>query len=197
MPMDKNLLIKFCEGALNEALKSPYSKGDYTYASNGCILIKVPRIPDVPENVEAPDPEMLEYKEPKKWYPVKNIEMPTSADCPECQGAGRNFCCPECHGDGGICFDNTYNSYFVDCQSCDGSGKVDFCEECNGTGKRIKPNPIYFNGVTFDQRYLSLLSELPDCEIGLISKTSRTPYRFNGGTGIIMPMRNALPKKEK
>ena len=36
-------------------LKNPWSRGDFTYATNGYVMVRVPRRADVPENDEAPD----------------------------------------------------------------------------------------------------------------------------------------------
>lgn len=187
--MNKNLLLKFCNTD-DERLKTPYSIGDYTYATDGMILIRVPLMAEYPENSIAPDPEKLDYEKPEKWYPVENIKMPREVDCDFCEGQGRNFECPECDGKGIVWLLNNYSRYpDIDCNSCDGSGVIKFCEECDGTGKGSRQKkPMNFNGVTFDQRYLALLSELPNCEIGLISKTATTPFRFDGGSGSIMPM---------
>jgi hypothetical protein len=144
---------------------------------------------EFPENPKAPDPEKLEYeRNPEKWYPVKDIRMPKRADCEVCGGQGKNFICPECEGEGTVWLSNNYSEYpGIDCNYCRGSGKVAFCEECDGTGKTLQQNPVDFHGVTFDQNHLALLSKLSNCEIGLISKTATTPFRFDDGSGMIMP----------
>ena len=189
--MDKNLLLKFCKDAGRETMRLPYSIGDYTYATDDIILIRVPRMPEYSENPKAPDPEKIEYeRNPEKWYSVGDIKKLKSADCDFCGGEGKNFVCPECDGHGTVWLSNNYSEYpGIDCNSCDGKGKIAFCEECNGTGKVFQQTLMDFHGVTFDQNYLALLSELPNCEIGLISKTAATPFRFDGGSGIIMPMK--------
>jgi len=38
-------------------LKQPWSRGEFTYATNGHVAVRVPRRADVPENDEAPDVE--------------------------------------------------------------------------------------------------------------------------------------------
>ena len=182
--------MKFCENAANENYKLPFSIGNYTYVTDGFILIKVLRISEFAENPKAPDPEKIDCeRNPQKWYPVENIRTPKSVDCEVCVGQGKNFVCPECNGDGTVWLSNNYSEYpGIDCNYCNGKGKVAFCEECNGTGKVTQQKPMDFNGVIFDQRYLALLSKLPNCKIGLISKTATTPFKFDGGSGIIMPM---------
>lgn len=186
--MNKNLLMKFCDEN-NEDLKLPFSMGDYTYATDNKVLIKIPRMSEFAENLRAPNPEKLDIENPEKWYPVGDIRMPKSVDCSFCEGQGKNFECPECGGGGTVWLSNNYSEYpGIDCKSCGAIGEIAFCEECNGTGVVAQQNPMDFHGVTFDQHYLALLSKLPNCEIGLISKTATTPFRFDGGSGIIMPM---------
>ena len=186
--MNKKLLLKFCDTD-DVRLKLPFSMGDYTYATDGRILIKVPRMSEYPENPLAPNPDVEHEKNPAKWYPVKGIKMPKKTDCRFCRGQGKNFVCPECHGETMVRISNDYSEYIMECKCCGSGGKIGFCEECDGTGENLQQHSMNFHGITFNQRYLALLSKLPNCEIGLISKTAVTPFRFDGRSGIIMPMR--------
>lgn len=162
--IDKKILIEFCKNVGNKDMRLPYSIGDYTYATDGMIFIKVPRIAEFQENPEAPDPEKIEYGEVKAWYPV-NIETPQMITCFECLGEGTVY------------FETEYNEYEIKCKSCDGAGKM------------IPRKPMDFHGTLFDQRYLFLLSKLPNCEIGITGPSEISPFRFDGGAGGIMPMR--------
>lgn len=38
-------------------LKQPWSRGDFTYATDGRVMVRVPRRSDIPENEDAPDVE--------------------------------------------------------------------------------------------------------------------------------------------
>lgn len=163
--IDKEILMEFCKNAGNENFRSPYSIGDYTYATNGNIFIKVPRMAEFSENPQAPDPEKVDYGEVKAWYLVK-IETPQTVRCPECLGAGIVY------------FETDYNEYEINCKSCD------------GTGRMMPKKSMNFHGVLFDQKYLFLLSKLPNCEIGITGPSEISPFRFDGGTGAIMPMRH-------
>lgn len=60
----------------------PFSQDDYTYATNGYILLRVPRMKTVKANPDAPDlkkestqKDYLKYlgKEPCKWHKVKDV----------------------------------------------------------------------------------------------------------------------------
>ena len=57
--MIKNI-SKFCsKDSTRSSINSPYSLGEYTYATNGHIIIRLPRIDDIKENPEAPDPSKI------------------------------------------------------------------------------------------------------------------------------------------
>lgn len=134
--IDKKILMEFCKDTGNPNAKLPYSIGDYTYATDGFIFVKVSRIAEFTENPKAPDTEKIEYGEIKAWYPVKNIKPPKAIDCEVCEGEGKNFTCPECSGCGTVWLSNAWSEYpGIKCNLCNGTGKIDFCEECNGTGK--------------------------------------------------------------
>ncbi len=152
--MDKETLAKFSGGySGNWDIKVPWSLGAYTYATNGAIAIKVPRLGGVPENPKSPDVDALKTVEPKEWYPAENIKMPRWRKCTECE-------------------------------SYDGQ-----CEECGGMGKTVSQKPKLFHGTIFDQKYLALISSLPNSEIGVIPEPGVTLFRFDGGTGLLMPIR--------
>lgn len=55
--MDKKTLLKFCAPVswAKPSMEQPFSRGKYTYATNGNILIRVPRMESVPESPLAPD----------------------------------------------------------------------------------------------------------------------------------------------
>lgn len=184
--MDKKILMQFCENS--EEINMPWSRGDYTYATNGHILAKIPRMIDIPENPKAPNLDALAFEMPKKFFPIEDIKEPKSILCEFCDGRGRDFDCCECSGVGKVRFMNNYNEYDIRCKSCEGKRVMAFCDECGGTGKEFPPVRMKFHGVTFNHYYLFILSNLPDCEIGVTSKTDASLFRFNGGTGIIMPM---------
>jgi len=136
----KEILLKFC-GADNEKTQRPFSLGDYTYATDGVVLIRVPRMSEFPENPLAPDPKKIKYKESREWHLVTDIEMPKTEECEK------------------------------------------------GTRRIPRRNPMNFHGILFDQKYLALLSQLPDCKIGKNPPGEIAPFRFSGGTGLLMSMR--------
>lgn len=75
----------------SEKLGKPWSAGEWTYASNGHIMVRVKRLSDVPENPEAPNAEAIFAKasDSVKWLPVRKVEIPPDIECDECNGTGK------------------------------------------------------------------------------------------------------------
>lgn len=147
-------------------LSAPWSAGGYTYASNGGILIRVPRREDIPENENAPNVftyrDVFNRKPKLGWHPVPAVTV-DMIPCLDCNGRGKVFE-----------FDN---ADFM-CEDCAGTGKVEKIE-C------IEMHPDCF--VYFTNILLKLVGTLPDCEIGLNGGKEPCRLRFQGGDGIIMP----------
>lgn len=55
-------------------LKQPWSRGDFTYATNGHIMVRVPRRSDVPENDKAPDADRVLTK--VRFDDLRLVEKP-------------------------------------------------------------------------------------------------------------------------
>ncbi len=99
-------LQRFCAGPddYRTELRAPWSAGAWTYASNGHIIIRVPRLPDVPENEDAPkSAESLFPAGPPAdgWMPVPVVEMPPLLDCKWCEGTGKDDLSADCYDCGG------------------------------------------------------------------------------------------------
>ncbi len=111
-------------------LCQPWSRGKYTYATNGHIMVRVKRLPGVAENEKAPDGEALMPKTllGKKWMRVPAATMPPDVACIWCNGSKRDS------------FDRRYK-----------------CDECGATGKQRAHIGMRIAGVSFDQGYLSMI----------------------------------------
>ncbi len=141
--MNAEDLKKFC--GQGERIGRPWSLGDQSFATNGHILIRIPRLPDVAENPAAPGlTEILNTPQPESYFPLNVLELPP----------------------------------------------VPWCEDCGGTDKYEGMKGISYANGFFQVRYLRLLKELLGCEIGT-PPDDRTPawFKFEGGDGLIMPMR--------
>lgn len=159
--MTRDELMPFCSGKddLRLVLHQPWSRGEYTFATNGHILVRVARLPEVAENEEAPKAEPMFVKAaaaPENWMPVPVATMPPDESCPECHGAGVAEC--------SMGFDH-------DCEWCDHTGKV----------KVRVGTPV--GDASFDVGYLSLIQGWE------ISPNGKEPARIRNGeaTGLLMP----------
>jgi hypothetical protein len=148
-------------------LHRPWSRGDWTWATNGHILIRVPRRADVPENDEAPDPsKILAPFDGTKLAARAPIELPavTMDECDDCSGAGYGIHgCPYCE---------------CDCGTCGGTGKVDSDRQVS----------IDFCGGVFALRYVRQIMALPGLRLPADHPDKHAPllFAFDGGVGALM-----------
>ena len=176
--MGKVDLTKFCfKGENPFKIQEPFSKGKWTYATNGHMAIRVPRlhVPEFPENEKAPDVEEL-FKEadkrgPYEWVPVPEVKIET-VQCGACKG--------------------------IDIRKEDGEAFP--CKRCNGEGHYQKAEPVKFPlgaaTIALSNVYLDLIHrELPNPQIGLIKEAAGDHWtakpvkiRFDGGEGLLMPI---------
>jgi len=162
-------LSPFCgKDELRPYLCHPFSSGEWTYATDGYILVRVLRRDTVPDNANAPDAEKLFASHPGgKHYPLPAIEFPeinTTEPCRACDGRGTDHDCPGC--------------------TCS-------CVDCGGTGfpKRGWNTSVQIGKCMFDARFILLLRQLSGVELTL-PQTPSPPshFRFYGGEGLLMPI---------
>jgi len=117
-------------------LFKPFSDGEYTYATNGHIIVRVARLPDVAEEPKAPNVALMISKTARasNWMPVPKVSAPPMIECDECHGTG------------------TYTEVFYT-----GKPYSEPCEWCNHTGKVKKLVGIRVDNAWFDQGYLSMI----------------------------------------
>lgn len=195
----KETLSKFCTvDPTRVNISIPWSKECFTYATDGSILIRVPRQDDVLEKDDAPIVDgMFDVPVPAKMFALADMELLPleiiEKTCPECNGAGtEEHECPECYGEGTLNFSNSHHDYDVDCATCEGEGKIHKCKKCNATGKITIQNmqPVAVGNAHFQLRYLLLLKDLPNCKIGpaRAEQFMSAYFSFDGGDGLLMPM---------
>lgn len=160
-------LRPFCyKGELRPVLRQPFSRGRWTYATDGGILIRVPRRDDVPEDPVAPHAERIIDPIPLaaelQSLPSFDFPEPQKITCPKCDGSGRKHECPDCN---------------CECMRCDGKG----FEEKVITGG--------IGNAVYQARYLKLLATLPSVLVPASPPPGREPMRFTfegGGEGLLM-----------
>ncbi len=190
-------LEKFCrrssprEYIASVKIEKPWSAREFTFATNGYVIVPVPRKEDVPEGgKEAPEVNTMFLNLPNpKWFCLPE-NLPEKQDCKTCNGEGKNFECPECGGTGEIIFYKNGHDYEADCKECDGNGKIATCEDCAGTGKEPAKVGVEIEGVKFQAWLLSLLKTLPNCLISPGGHQLPAQFKFDGGDGLIMSLRN-------
>jgi hypothetical protein len=196
-------LQKYCShDEIRKNINKPFTDGGYTYATNGRIIIRVPRIEGIGEqekveNFKPVEPDKLFSKIPDyPYFPIPDIPEPSFDMCFKCQGTGKVKICPECDGAGIIMFRNSYNNYECDCETCDGDGyfrngkgNETMCEHCSGEGKIYKRENSIASGRLYQNLYLSWLKELPDCVLAEAKDLEPGHFKFTDGDGMLMPMK--------
>jgi len=174
-------------------MSKPWSDGEWTYATNGVSLIRVPRMDDIGAVDWAPNTTALFRslcKQSKDAVPLAEIDIPAAVPCKTCKGKPVGlFECDSCGGAGECeCF---HCGGIQDCDDCDGKGVLQVCPTCNGRGE-AKRQCVHINGVSFDAHYLRFFADLPGA---VITTNENRPARvdFDGGVGAIMPMREEKP----
>jgi hypothetical protein len=141
-------------------IQYPWSDSEHTYASDGGILIRVPRITNVPPNPQAPATAgkliIATSQNPGRWCPIPEIKLPDLADCVACHGTGK-CACPCCQDE-------------------------HTCKLCNSTGKL--PESMFVGNLRFLVRHVRLLKELPECQWCLAEQPA-IYFKFKLGDGIL------------
>jgi RecJ-like exonuclease len=192
-----------------EKIRAPFSDEQFTYATDGHIIIRVPRIPEitVPGGTTFPQWQSMPWDHDSltDWKPL-SVEIPEGqrVDCKSCDGTGKIITCQDCDGDGEVEYQyeslggKTYD-YDLECPVCEGRGKMngdgERCEDCNGQGYRIEAVPVKIGaiGLSISNQLLQRVKDLPGLEIAVKGRIEDMPpvrFRFDGGCGIIMPMRD-------
>jgi hypothetical protein len=157
-------LMPFCDHEPYRCLDAPFSQGEWTYATNGHIAVRVPRLAEIPERQGAPpiDVEKVFIDNAATTYEQLPWFDLSPSQCSQCGGLGRRHKCPDCE---------------CECALCDGSGVAE---------------PIIEIGrLPFAGKYIRLMRALPGIEIGSLPKEefAPLPFRFSGGEGVVMPRR--------
>jgi hypothetical protein len=186
-------LQKFCDPE-RYFVSKPFSLGDYSYATNGHIALRVPRRDDVEEAQDVTREKAATAidayidKLPKmklRMRPIPDGELPAwnSNPCAFCGGKGKLDHCPTCDQP-------------CKCPECDGTGEI----RGDHPGVEIAPN------VVVSAVYLGWIRELPPpvqfkAKRGA-DRRATIYFEFDGGWGVLMgcspsPSDVSLVRKEK
>lgn len=155
-------LQKFCSVKDDSRyfLHAPFSRGKYTYATNGHIVVRVARRDDVPEVDLAPKPESLFKEKPRgKFIPVPKCSAVSDLDCKKCEGTGAREC---------------------------NMGHDHECDKCEGTGKTTNHESMKVGPSHYQKRLLALIQ---GWEISPEPGMKAAWIRTDGADGLLIPTR--------
>jgi len=163
-------LKPFC-GSLKKCLMQPFSFGEHTYATNGHIIVRVPRRGGVPELTDdRPTVEKLNW----------DGERGEAAEIPELPERIPEEC--------GDAWEDEETGYRVCCED-----KDDPCDIRAGEGICWKLQSIHVGPGIFNVEYLRLIKGLPGYVFYPVAwgekeySANASYFTFDGGDGLLMP----------
>lgn len=183
---------KFCakEKEATRDLSNPIVFDGFLYASNGEIIVRIPGCGKNSLNDYGPKFESIFERNPRENFKPLVKKLPAARKCIECEGAGEIDQCLECNGSGS--FMRGTHSYC--CQNCNnGEIKKFICNGCNGSGEDTVFS-VKIEGVALQLTYLRMIIDLPNIQIAFGTKESAARFAFDGGQGLLMPMRDFHPQ---
>lgn len=187
-------------------LLRPFTQGSFTYGTDGYIIIRVPAIAGYEINSEDKNhfPDVINTKLKwdhdsgiHVWEDPPKVKKSELKPCYTCDGDGNAIICNECDGDGMVEYDSGYNTYEWECKSCDGAGYKpggkNKCPECQGIGKDLKASATKFGNRHFSSYYINTLNNefnrVKFSKADDDDQYGQLRFLFEGGCGILMPMR--------
>jgi hypothetical protein len=161
-------------------LSKPFTRGAYTFASNGTITVRVPASADYPEAdnyADAPKstgPAFAVFERPANEiltpWPFSVGDFPTDevVSCKACDGSG-----------------------FELCSKCNHPLPDEPCEDCNGAGvtSALRWRCVKIRTRWLPARYAHLIMLLPGAQFSATGGSRDQLYfEFEGGAGVVMPM---------
>lgn len=183
---------------------APGSSDIFTYATNMHVMIRVPAMPEVPTNRDAPNrPDLLFIVKPGAIYLELKPHSLEKAPCEKCTGSGRlpaQMICPQCEGEGDVpqAIDDDECD---ECAKCRGDGTIDdpvkkeACYDCYGEGSKYRESVPLDNGDGimgdyFNPALLDKILTLPGpIMIHIPGNEKAAHFTFAGGEGLIMPVK--------
>ena len=164
---EKDLQI-FCGPDDRAAIAHPWSEGEFTYATTGKILVRVPRLPEVKESLLAPQgmdksifepifSKALKLEAPSEFLRKQVAALSNDTLCDQCKGTGR-CSCRSCQAD-------------HDCGVCKGEGAL--------------PAKAKFFEKIFDITTLKAVLALPELVWDVKTEPTKAAFKFKDGIGIL------------
>jgi hypothetical protein len=210
--LNAEILKQFCYKFGFNGLNEPFNIGNYTYATDGALLIRIPKLEEITN--ELTNPSQLKILTAINFLEnlTFNIEISQlitiEQTCSACNGLGYYKNCPDCDASGNIEFESDSGIiYNVDCTMCDSTGYIDceeedaqICENCNGKKVRMIIEDIPYDNILLNGKYLQILKTSTLENVKFLSENDYktvcidnmcppVPFKFDGGFGILMPKR--------
>lgn len=192
------ILEKFCSKE-RSGISSPFSQGAYSYATDGMIIIRVPKLEAIPER-ETPFIDKLSFHIDPSCQSIDvkvDLEDYKKIQCHKCEDlAPDEVHCEECEGEGIVITETDYNQYENECLSCDGSGLDNnhfgrkTCYVCKG--KRFFYSPksaVKIGDAHIHIDFFLLTQNLKNVRFVPFGTINPVKFVFDGGCGLIMPLR--------
>lgn len=200
--MTREDLLPFCDEK-RLGMFSPFSVGDFTYATDHKVVVRVPRVADVGPIKTAPNVVGLfaqQFRTAGEGVPLPE-ELPPleTKPCPECDGAKRIKVCPFCDGSGEVECDMGHKH---NCPDCESKGKVpswndfgDACGACQGRGVKEGDSKLQIGHWFFSVLSLRKLHKLPGLRLfpdnHAATNRGTACFIFAGGSGLIQSVGKA------
>jgi hypothetical protein len=170
--MTQTIDLKIFCSSESDRLGKPFSIGEFTYATNGHLAIRIPRDASV-EEIEYPpaiENQFLKFRQKAPMRPLKNPipeePKPQQIKYDTCEGTGKEHDCPHCK---------------CGCEECDGSGWMqEFICESVQIGPRL-----------LSVAAMRKIATLPQLMVDADSpgEMEAMSFKFDGGDGLLMPLR--------
>lgn len=168
-------LQQFCgKDPYRPYLHTPFSEGNFTYATNGHVLVRVPKVDGIGQMKDRPEKfaaeKVLKGRDDLSFVVPSIItkcprRTEKDGDCMSCGGSGTEHDCPDCE---------------CTCESCDGSGRETHFSKVS----------TEWAGAIIDAQYMAMMLDLPGIRISSTTKPEDPiHFEFDGGIGAVMPMR--------
>jgi len=191
-----------------EHLKKPFRVGDWVYATNGHICIRVPSadfeadVLDESQRINQTAPALFD-----KWLTEATYsplpELAALESCYSCSGKGWHWAyrCEGCTDGEFVHRGHTYACQECENEPCFMAGWItryreadrqptDVKRECAMCGGRgFAEGSVELNGIPFELGYVHWAARLPGALFKTAGKEDPAAFRWDGGEALLMPLR--------